>query len=957
MRIKIKDIIILLLISLVACSGVLLNTYSSFASQQENIIYKSATEYDYPPFSVVTNGEADGFSVELLKSVAKEMGLTIDFKVDHWHVIKKELEEGTLDVLPLVGYSEEREDIFDFTVPYIVMRGNIFVRKDYNEIESEEDLKDKEIIVLRGDNSQEYAERMKFTDDLILVDTYAEAFHLLNSGEHDAVLAQSLVGQKLINDLNINNVQAVTQVANNGVDRVKLSLEGYEQKFSFAVKEGNKELLAKLNEGLAIISENGIYEELYIKWFPFLVDTTPDYGMIAFYFAIALVVIIIGLLLFSFIMIKKEVKRKTGKLENNLYRNTIMFNVVNQEYDSVSDWLDYVLNEMIKMTDSQFGYIYLVNEEKKELILNSWSKGVMDQCLIAEKQTVYKLEKTGIWGEVVRQRKPIIINEFGQPNALKKGYPEGHVELYNWMGVPVFQEGKIIATVGLANKSEDYDNNDIYQITALMSGVWNMIERSKYRDKLEVEKNKYFSTLVSIGDAVMVVGLDEKIELINKVCAEMTGWSETEAQGMHYTEVFRLSKENPEHKIVDPVAAVLESGMDHELSSNMVLTSRDGQVYLLEDSASPVRNAQDEMIGVVLVFRDATQKQKQKRLIEYLSFHDVLTELYNRRFFEEEMRRLDTSRNFPLTIIMADLNGLKLTNDAFGHYEGDQLLKQTADLLRKHLRSEDIAARWGGDEFSILMPKTTSDNAEKIVQRINEAAQKINRDKGILSIAFGWATKTETTENLEEVFKTAEEYMYKNKISENQGVRGLTIKNIISTLFEKSPVEELHAQRVEEFSVEIAKKLDLSQHLIDNISTMSLLHDIGKVTISSEIIQPPSKLTKEEYNEIKKHPATAYRMLSTTNEFSSIAEGILNHHEHWDGKGYPDGVKGDDIPIESRIIAIAEAFDAMTSFRPYRDKLLSIEEVKNEFLKGAGKQFDPAIIQLIIKENLIEKYK
>jgi diguanylate cyclase (GGDEF)-like protein/PAS domain S-box-containing protein len=521
------------------------------------------------------------------------------------------------------------------------------------------------------------------------------------------------------------------------------------------------------------------------------------------------------------------------------------------------------------------------------------------------------------------------------------------------MAVPVFQEGNIIATVGLANKSEDYDNNDIYQITSLMSGVWNMIERSKYRDKLEVEKNKYFSTLVSIGDAVMVIGLDEKIELINQVCAEMTGWSEIEAQGVHYTEVFRLSKESPEHDIVDPVAAVLKSGTEHELSSHTVLTSRDGDVYLLEDSASPIRNAQDEMMGVVLVFRDATQKQKQKNLIEYLSFHDVLTELYNRRFFEEEMKRLDTPRNFPLSIIMGDLNGLKLVNDAFGHYEGDKLLKQTADLFREYLRAEDIAARWGGDEFAILMPQTTSDNAEKIVQRITKAAKETNRDKGILSIAFGWATKTKDTEDLEEVFKTAEEYMYKNKISENQGVRGLTIKTIINTLFEKSPREEQHSQRVKELSIKIAKGLNFSQHAVEEISTMALLHDIGKITISTKILEKPGKLTATEFNEIKKHPATGYRMLSTTNEFSGIAEGILSHHERWDGEGYPNGIKGEEIPIESRIIAIADAYDAMTSSRPYREKGLSLEKARQELIDGAGKQFDPVIIQLIIKENLI----
>lgn|GEM_PF-351255 len=929
------------------------NSLSASALQKDETIYRSASEFDYPPFSVVTNGQADGFSVELLKAVANEMGLEVEFKVDQWDTIKKELEDRKLDILPLVGYSEERDLYFDFTVPYIVMRGNIFVRKDYTEIKSEEDLFGKEIIVMQGDNAQEYAETMGFTDKLILVDTYTEAFELLKSGKHDAVLAQSLVGQKLINDLNITNIEAVTRMADNGVDRIKVSLQGFEQKFSFAVKEGDKELLAKLNEGLAIVSENGIYEELYLKWFPFLVDTTPDYKQIATYFLGALLLVSVVLLLFSFRLIRKEVRKQTAKLENNLYKNTIMFNVMNQNYSSISDWLDYVLNEMIKMTGSQFGYIYLYNEETKELTLNSWSKGVMEECLVAEKQTVYRLENTGIWGEVIRQRKPMIINDFGKSHPLKKGYPVGHVKLERWMAVPVLEDNKIVATVGLANRAEDYDNNDIYQVTALMSGVWNMIERAKFRDKLEVEKNRYLSTLVSIGDGVMVVGLNERIEMINKVCAEMTGWSEEEAKGTYYKDVFRLSHENPEQEIMDPVAAVLKSGIPHELSNHAILTSLEGKSYMIEDSASPVKNLQNEMLGVVLVFRDATQKLKQRRQIEYLSFHDALTGLYNRRFFEEEMKRLDLPRNYPLTIIMADLNGLKLTNDAFGHYEGDKLLKQTANLFKTYLSVEDVVARWGGDEFAILMPQTTSEEAERIVQDIVKAASESNTDKGILSIAFGWDTKTESSMELEEVFRIAEEHMYKKKISESQGTRGLTIRTIIKTLFEKSPREESHSQRVKDLAVKIAKALKLSQFEIADISTLGLLHDIGKIIVSSEILEKPGRLTEAEYDQIKKHPAIGYRMLVGTSEFSSIAEGVLSHHERWDGKGYPKGIKGDEIPIEARIIAIADAYDAMTSSRPYRKVGMSLEKARQELINGAGTQFDPEIVQLIVKEKLI----
>ena len=237
---------------------------------EERTVYLSATEYDYPPFSVTDSGGADGFSVELLKAVAREMGITVTFKIDQWTVLKEELKNGELDILPLVGYTEERDEIYDFTVPYIVMRGNIFVRTDNHSIQSQKDLFGKEILVLDGDNSQEWAWSIGLDSELTATTTYLEAFELLAGGQYDAVLAQGLVGDKLIHDNGLDNISPVYIYEDSGVTRRKLNLEGYEQKFCFAVVEDDDELLSILNEGLTIVSANGTYDELYQKWFPFL---------------------------------------------------------------------------------------------------------------------------------------------------------------------------------------------------------------------------------------------------------------------------------------------------------------------------------------------------------------------------------------------------------------------------------------------------------------------------------------------------------------------------------------------------------------------------------------------------------------------------------------------------------------------------------------------------------------
>jgi len=282
---------------------------------EEKETYESATEYDYPPFSVTTRGEADGFSVELLQEVMNVMGLEIAFKIDEWNVIKQELEDGELDILPLVGYTEEREKVYDFTVPYIVMHGNIFVRDDNESIRSEDDLYDKQIIVMEGDNAHEYAVRIGLSDNLVLVNTYEAAFKLLSSGKYDAILAQSLVGEQLIKQLNINNVRAVTKYDENKITDIKINLEGFEQKFCFAVQEGDSELLAKLNEGLAIVSANGTYDQLYKKWFPFLIKTKPTFWDITKVSMIFIFPGLILILLLSVIYFRRQIKLKSIQLE------------------------------------------------------------------------------------------------------------------------------------------------------------------------------------------------------------------------------------------------------------------------------------------------------------------------------------------------------------------------------------------------------------------------------------------------------------------------------------------------------------------------------------------------------------------------------------------------------------------------------------------------------------------
>lgn len=361
-----------------------------------------------------------------------------------------------------------------------------------------------------------------------------------------------------------------------------------------------------------------------------------------------------------------------------------------------------------------------------------------------------------------------------------------------------------------------------------------------------------------------------------------------------------------------------------------------------------VQNSKEEVLAIS---RDISEQKQMEQKLQYLSYHDQLTGLYNRRFFKEELKRLDVERNLPLSIVMGDVNGLKLINDSFGHIIGDELLKKVAEVIRKGCREADIIARLGGDEFVILLPKTDTYETEQIVKRIKAIALKQKVNSVNVSISFGYEAKKNKEEKVRDVLKKAEDHMYKKKLFESPSMRGKTINAIIRTLHEKNKREEQHSFRTSELCKNMGKALCLSENEIEELRTAGLLHDIGKIAIEENILNKQDRLTDEEFEEIKRHPEIGYRILSTVNDMLEISEYVLAHHERWNGTGYPKGLKEEEIPLQSRIISIADSYDAMTSERSYRSALA--EEVAiQELQTNSGTQFDPELVRVFVEKVL-----
>jgi len=368
-----------------------------------------------------------------------------------------------------------------------------------------------------------------------------------------------------------------------------------------------------------------------------------------------------------------------------------------------------------------------------------------------------------------------------------------------------------------------------------------------------------------------------------------------------------------------------------------------------------------KLISVILVFKAIIntgfkrpydllyrQLKLQKEKTEKLSYNDFLTGLYNRRFFKEEMKRLDTKRQLPLSIIMADLNGLKIINDSYGHDKGDEILVEIARILKESLREEDILARQGGDEFAVLLPNTTKTVAERIEKRIKEECSKTEIDMIPISIALGRATKEKSDENLEEVLKKADDEMYKNKLSESRSSKSNIVQGLINVLNSKSSETKEHSIRMTKIAFEFGESLGLSNYEQNQLSILATLHDIGKINIDEKILKKKDSLNDKEWEEIKKHSEYGYKIAMSSEEFAAVAEDILTHHERWDGSGYPKGLAGDDIPYLARIISIIDAFDVMTHDQSYKKSIPKTEalaEIKN----CANSQFDPELAEKFIR--------
>jgi len=342
--------------------------------------------------------------------------------------------------------------------------------------------------------------------------------------------------------------------------------------------------------------------------------------------------------------------------------------------------------------------------------------------------------------------------------------------------------------------------------------------------------------------------------------------------------------------------------------------------------------------------------RKSERKLRNIVFTDSLTGLKNNLFLGEYKKKLNDPNNHTLTILVGDINNLRFTNDTLGRNVGNDYIKEIAKGIQNKILSKMIAGRYSGGLFYVLMPNRSVKEGIIIKEELINHFDSHVFNGAKISFTIGLAEKTSPFQSFDETFKKAEEAMFKQKINSPTSLQTGSLLMLNKTLFEKSSFTQRHCERVSVIAYAFGEVLNLRKPLLADLQTVSLIHDIGKIGISDQIINHEGKLSHIQFEEMKKHSVIGYNILKLASTFREYAFIVYAHHERYDGKGYPNNLVGDEIPYLSRILTLAESFEAMV-LRGTSEGDLNMSLVIQEMNDEKGKQFDPKLTDIFI-ENI-----
>jgi len=578
------------------------------------------------------------------------------------------------------------------------------------------------------------------------------------------------------------------------------------------------------------------------------------------------------------------------------------------------------------------------------------------------------------------------------------------------MFVPLTNRGELVAVLAVSDKRNGklYTVEDIDLLESVASRVAASMEKEYLHERLQEQDNEI--TFINRLNMIITSSLDIQ-EIFEQFTKELKEFVAVDYAMIALIEGERLrfSALSSQVKSVRQVGELIPFEgtatkwvCEHRISLYEADLQRhprfpSGRHYIKEGIRSIIHLpliVRDEAIGSLIIAscQPNAYSQKQIRLLEQVALQiatpiensqlyakakqvsriDELTGLFNRRHFEERLKEeiARHSRHGDIfSLFLLDLDNFKTYNDIYGHPSGDKLLSQIAEIIRSSVRGADQAFRYGGDEFVAILPETATNDAYRVAERVREQiATEMEAKQITVTCSIGLASYPSDGVIPGAIVTTADTALYYAKrtggnrvylsskiLSEPASGAGIDARSsglsavyaLAAAVDAKDPYTYNHSRKVNTYAVALAEAIGLSPDEVSRISTAALLHDIGKVGISDKILHKKGKLSPEDWEAIKSHPRLGANIVGNVPNLVPCLNGVLYHHERWDGTGYPEGLKGEQIPLEARILALADAYAAMTSSRPYRDALCD-EKVIKQLKQGADKQFDPKLVEAFI---------
>ena len=628
---------------------------------------------------------------------------------------------------------------------------------------------------------------------------------------------------------------------------------------------------------------------------------------------------------FDELLNKEEQISRRNQCLNALHEASL---IVVQEHVA-DDLFKTVVNKMMAMGGAQFGYIYLLDENELLMKPKTVCGFSVDHIQKSVKQG------QGIIGKVWEKGETLVIYNYHEwEYRLREPI---YSLLRTCIGIPLKVEGRVIGIYSM-NYTEDhlFDKEELQMLDSFAELASIALGNVLLYEKLQASQSRNQALIDALPDSIFQLDgqgtllnckQDKKFKLItdlhNKIGYKIGTFLPLETSSI----------------VMEKIESALLTGTIQMFENKQI---KQGVVTYHE--VRIIACAANEVIAIV---RDITSRKEMEEKLHYFAFHDRVTGLYNRVYFEEKLQQLTDGNQMPIGIIMCDIDGLKLVNDTFGHQAGDQLLVSAANIIAHCIADNGEVARVGGDEFAIILPNKNRVQVEEFCHHIGERVRVFRSENTQIpmSISTGLSVRIHPEQSMIEVFKAADDNMYRQKLYSSQSVRSSIVQTLGKALEARDFVTDGHADRLQHLIVELAIAVGLSDSKLSDLRLFGRFHDVGKVGIPDEILFKPGRLTKDEFDIMKRHCEIGYRIAQSSGDLAPIADWILKHQEWWDGQGYPLGIKGNEIPLACRILSIVDAYDAMTNDRPYR-KAMPHDAAIVELERCAGTQFDPGLVEL-----------